>query len=235
MATTNSVGKEGGAQRSRPSSTYIRWGGLAAMLGPLLVLVANGYQVWRDFGPGPEGVAEAATTTPYLVFGGARLLGGTLLVFGLVALFAVQAEAIGRLGVVGFVVGMVGTVLLTASAWFQLFIVPAMAAEVPAFTEAARAAEVGQLATVGLAIPLLAQSLGWVIFGIATYRTRAFPRWLAAGLVIGALLLFVPVPGTPVVFQLAVASMGFLLLSGRVNTPIREPDADRSRAESVGD
>jgi hypothetical protein len=216
------------------ASTYIRWGGLAAMLGPLLVLVANAYLVWRDFGPGPESVVEAATTTPYLVFGGVRLLGGTLLVFGLVALYAHQVEAVGRLGVVGFVVGTIGTVLLTGSAWFQLFVVPAMATEVPAFAEAARAAQVGQWTTLGLLIPILAQAIGWVVFGIATYRARVFPRWVAAGLVVGALLLFVPIQGLPVVFQLAVASMGFLLFSGRLETPAREPDADRSQSESIG-
>jgi hypothetical protein len=135
---------------------------------------------------------------------------------------------------VGFVVGTIGTVLLTGSAWFQLFVVPAMATEVPAFAEAARAAQVGQWTTLGLLIPILAQAIGWVVFGIATYRARVFPRWVAAGLVVGALLLFVPIQGLPVVFQLAVASMGFLLFSGRLETPAREPDADRSQSESIG-
>jgi len=204
------------------------------MLGPLLVLVANLYNVWRSFGGGPDGVVEAATTTPYLVFGSVRLVGGSLLVFGLVALYAYQLEAAGRLGLVGFAVGMVGTVLLTGSAWFQLFVVPAMATEVPGFAEAARAAQVGQWLTVGLIVPLLAQIVGWAVFGVATYRARVFPRWVAAGVVVGALLMFVPVQGVPVVFQLAVASMGFLLFSGRLETPAVEPDSDPSQSESVG-
>lgn len=233
MTDTKSTSYDADVPGSQLASRYIRWGGLAAMLGPLLVLVANVYDVWRTFGAGPEGIVEAATTTPYAVFGGVRLLGGTLLVFGLVALYAYQMEAAGRLGLVGFIVGMLGTVLLTASAWYQLFVLPAMAADVPAFTEAVRAAEVGQLLTLGLLIPVLAQILGWVIFGIATYRARVFPRWVAAALVVGALLLFVPVPGIPVVFQVAVASMGFLLFSGRLETPGQGPDAPRSQAESV--
>lgn len=201
---------------TRLTSSYVQWGGLAAMLGPLLVLVANMYGAWRTYGPGPASEVEAAMTTPFLVFGGFRLLGGILVIFGLIALYAYQIEATGRLGFVGFIIGMIGSILLTASAWFQLFVVPAMAAEVPAFTEAARAAEVGQLLTIGLIIPLLTQAIGWVIFGIATYSARVFPRWLAVTLTIGALLLFVPVHGIPIVFQLAVASMGFLLFSGRL-------------------
>jgi len=234
MTDTKSMSKGTDVQGGQPGSTYIRWGGLAAMLGPLLVLVANVYLLWRDFGPGPDGVVEAAMTTPYVVFGGVRLLGGTLLVFGLVALYAYQVEAAGRLGVVGFVVGMIGTVLLTGSAWFQLFVVPAMAAEVPAFTEAARAAELGPLLATGLIIPILAQAVGWVIFGIATYRARVFPRWVAVGVCAGSILLFVPIPGIPVVFQLAVASMGFLLFSGRLETPAQEMDADPPQSESIG-
>lgn len=234
MTDTESTSYKAEVPRDQLVSTYIRWGGLAAMLGPLLVLVANVYDVWRTFGAGPEGIVEAATTTPYAVFGGARLLGGTLLVFGLIALYIYQMETAGRLGVVGFVISMLGTVLLTASAWYQLFVLPAMATEVPAFTEAARAAEVGQLLTLGLLIPILAQVIGWVVFGLATYRARVFPRWVAVALVVGALLLFVPVPGIPVVFQLAVASMGFLLFSGRLETRAQESDADRSQSESVG-
>ena len=205
------------------------------MLGPLLVLVANMYGVWRAFGTGPDSIVEAAMTTPYVVFGGARLLGGSFLVFGLIALYAYQLEATGRLGLVGFVVSMIGTVLLTGSGWYQLFIVPAMAAEVPAFTEAVRAAQVGQWLTVGLLVPLLAQTVGWVIFGIATFRAQVFPRWIAVAVVVGALLLFVPIPGIPAVFQLAVASMGFLLFSGRLEPPVQEPDLHRSQSESIGD
>lgn len=234
MTDSKSMSMDAGVPGSQSASTYIRWGGLAAVVGPILVLIANLYDVWRNFGSGPEGVVEAAMTTPYVVFGGARLLGGVVLVFGLVALYLYQIEPASRLGLVGFVIGMVGTVLLTASAWYQLFVVPAMAAEVPAFTEAVRAAEGGTVLTLGLAIPLLAQTVGWILFGVATYRASVFPRWAAVGLVVGAVLLLVPIPGIPIVFQLAVASMGFLLFSGRVETPAQASKADRSQSDSIG-
>lgn len=214
---------------------YVRWGGLAAMLGPLLVLAANGYGLWatRTYGGGAEGVVESATTTAYIAFEGMRLLGGTLLVFGLIALYAYQLEATGRLGVIGFVVSMVGTVLLTAVAWFSLFTVPVMAEEVPAFTEMARAGETGMLLNVGVLAPIIVQAIGWTIFGIATYRAGVFPRRAAVVLIIGALLLFVPVQGIPVVFQLAIAWLGFLLFSGRVEPMSQESPASPSGAGSV--
>lgn len=217
LETGVSSSNDTGESRPRLQSNVVRWGGFAAVLGPLLVLVANSYGLWvtRAYGAGAEGLVEAATTTPYVAFGGIRLLGGTLLVFGLVALYAYQLEAAGRLGLVGFVGAMIGTVLLTAVAWFQLFTVPVLAREVPAFLEGVRAGEVGVLLGVGVQVPIFVQAVGWAIFGVATYRAGIFPRRASLVLVIGALLLFVPVQGIPVVFQLAVAWLGFLLFTGR--------------------
>jgi hypothetical protein len=57
---------------------------------------------------------------------------------------------------------------------------------------------------------------------------------VAAGVVVGSLLLFVPIPGIPVVFQLAVASMGYLLFSGQLEPATRELGAESPQSESVG-
>lgn len=239
MSATKSISTDADDQRAELASTAIRWGGLTAAVGPLLVLSANIYGLWetRAFGGGPEATVEAATTTASMAFGGVRLLGGMLLVFGLVALYAYQIEAAGRLGLVGFVVSMIGTVLLTGVAWLGAFVDPALASQAPEFFVAARSGEiggtVGAVLGIGVLSPILIQGLGWTIFGIATYRARVFPRWLAVGLVAGALLLFVPVQGSPVVFQLAVASMGVLLFTGRVEPPAGERDAGQLPSQSV--
>lgn len=219
------------------TARYVRLGAVGALLGPLLVLVANVYGLWvaRTYGAGAEGIVDAAQTTPYLAFGGLRLLGGVLLVFGLLSLYLYQLEAAGRLGAVGFVLSLVGTILLTAVAWFQAFTVPVLAEEVPVFLEGLRAGEMGVLLGVGLQLPIFVQAIGWTVFGIATYRAGVFPRRAAAVLIVGALLLFVPVQGIPVVFQLAVAWLGFLLVTGRVEAPDREDAAARSPSDSVGE
>ena len=57
--------------------------------------------------------------------------------------------------------------------------------------------------------------LGWLLFGLAAFRARLYPRMAAAVLMIGALLILVPLPGTAVVFAFAVAWLGFTLFSGR--------------------
>jgi hypothetical protein len=223
MTATKATSTDADDPRTGLASTVIRWGGLAAAVGPLLVLSANIYGLWetQTYGSSPEATVEAVTTTASMAFGGIRLLGGMLLVFGLVALYAYQIEAAGRLGLVGFVVSMIGTVLLTALAWLGAFLDPALASQAPEFYVAARNGEiggtVGTVLGIGVLSPILIQALGWTIFGIATYRARVFPRWLAVGLIVGSLLLFVPVQGSPVVFQLAVASMGVLLVTGRAH------------------
>ena len=240
MTATKATSTDADDPRTGLASTVIRWGGLAAAVGPLLVLSANIYGLWetQTYGSSPEATVEAVTTTASMAFGGIRLLGGMLLVFGLVALYAYQIEAAGRLGLVGFVVSMIGTVLLTALAWLGAFLDPALASQAPEFYVAARSGEiggtVGTVLGIGVFSPILIQALGWTIFGIATYRARVFPRWLAVGLIVGSLLLFVPVQGSPVMFQLAIASMGVLLFLGRAERPSPEQDASQRSSESTG-
>ena len=240
MTTTKATSTDADDPRTGLASTVIRWGGLAAAVGPLLVLSANIYGLWetQTYGSSPEATVEAVTTTASMAFGGIRLLGGMLLVFGLIALYAYQAEAAGRLGLVGFVVSMIGTVLLTAVAWLGAFVDPALASQAPEFYVAARSGEiggtVGAVLGIGVLSPILIQAIGWAIFGIATYRAGVYPRRAAVVLVVGALLLFVPVQGVPVVFQLAVAWLGFLLFSGRVETPSQKEDVAPSQSESIG-
>jgi hypothetical protein len=240
MTATKATSTDADDPRTGLASTVIRWGGLAAVVGPLLVLSANIYGLWetQTYGSSPEATVEAVTTTASMAFGGVRLFGGMLLVFGLIALYAYQIEAAGRLGLVGFVISMIGTVLLTALAWLRAFVDPALASQAPEFYVAARSGEiggtVGAVLSIGVISPILFQALGWTIFGIATYRARVFPRWLAVGLVVGALLLFVPVQGGSVVFQLAVASMGVLLFLGRAERPSPEQDASQRSSESAG-
>lgn len=240
MADTQTMSNDPAVPRTQAMTKYIRWGGLAAILGPLLVLAANVYQLWVTWsydggpsGPSPEALIEVAPTTTYIAFGGIRLLGATLLLFGLIALYAYQAEAAGTLGLIGFVGSMAGILFLMGPAWFGLFAEPVLAEEAPAFLESARTGEVGPLLGIGLLVPIFVQAIGWTIFGVATYRAGVYPRRAAVVLVVGALLLFVPVQGVPVVFQLAVAWLGFLLFSGRVETPYQK-EAAPSQSESIG-
>jgi uncharacterized protein len=112
------------------------------------------------------------------------VLGGTLvlaahlaLVFGLVALWAAQAERSGPLGSLGMVLGVAGTTLVCGVALVE--IAGASGAEVEAVLAAGLPAALALLA--GLAF-----LVGLILFGAATMRAGVFPR-LAGLLLIGGL------------------------------------------------
>jgi hypothetical protein len=229
MSTVESPSDEGTVPKRQLTAKYVRWGGLGALLGPFLVLTANLYGLWetQTYGGAVEGVLEAGTTTPHVVFGGIRLLGGLLLVFGLIAIYAYQVEAAGRLGIVGFVVSIIGTVLLAGQAWFIAFFEPALVSEAPGFVENVMGGQTGgPLVTAGLMVPIFTQAIGWTIFGIATYRAGVFPRLPAIVLTVGALLLFIPIEGIPIVFQVGVAWLGFLVFTGRVESRYQDTSTE---------
>ena len=58
-------------------------------------------------------------------------------------------------------------------------------------------------------------ALGWLLFGVATLRAGVYPRWAAILLIVGAVLLGLPVPGTEIVLAVAIAWLGFTLFTGR--------------------
>jgi hypothetical protein len=136
----------------------------------------------------------------------------------LVGLYAGRSGVLGTLGSVGFLVAFVGTVLVAGAYWQQAFIVPDLAREVPELVET-----VPPALLVGFFLSLVPFSLGWLLFGVAAFRTRAYPRAAAALLAVGALLTFVSVPFTSVVFAMAVAWMGLSLLPGKTEAVGRAP------------
>jgi hypothetical protein len=177
------------------SSNWIRWCGLAALgagvlflIGDLIIVVAG-----VDFHS-----AGSQTTTSYASVFLLWLLAGALLLLGLVGLYARQSDATGVLGLVGFLAAFSGTVLVVGFFWYSLFITPLVAAEAPELHE-----------TIGA---------GWVLFGVATLRAGVYPRVAAITVIVGAVLALVPVPGimaAGMVFDAAVAWLGFLLFAGR--------------------
>ncbi len=77
----------------------------------------------------------------------------------------------------------------------------------------------------GFLLSFLILGVGWVMFGVATLRTRVFPRWAVILLVVGAVISILPVPSRALILEVAVASLGFTLLTERgvqVNSPTQE-------------
>lgn len=100
-----------------------------------------------------------------------------------------------------------GTVLIAGFMWASAFIAPALATEAPEFLDAGPPP--------GLLPTFVIFAVGWLLFGIATLRGRVFPRASAIVLIVGAVVTFLPLPFTTLVFDVAVAWLGFALFTGR--------------------
>jgi energy-converting hydrogenase Eha subunit A len=186
------------------SSDLIRWGGLAALVGGVLFVVAEllGLPTINI-----ESFSETATTASFAIQTTTFLLGVVLMLLGLVGLYARQSEAAGALGLIGFLVAFLGTVLIGGFMWASVFIAPALATEVPEVVDAGPPP--------GLLPTFIIFAVGWLLFGIATLRGRVFPRAAAILLIVGAVVTFLPLPFTTLVFDVAVAWLGFALFTGR--------------------
>jgi len=195
-ALAGSVGKE----TTVYASTLIRWSGLATVLaGVVLVIVELMELLAVDI----EHLRAESTTVAFAFWAGLSLLTFLLLSLGLIGIYSYQLEAAGVLGLAGFLVAFVGTVLSAGAAWTLLFIAPKVAPLVPTFVE---------IPWFELSFLLLA--LGWLLFGVATLRARVFPRAAAVLLIIGAVLIAVPLPARALVLGVALAWLGFVLFAG---------------------
>jgi hypothetical protein len=134
----------------------------------------------------PFDTDDHVATTQSVVFqvgGVVYFVAFCLLLLSLIASYRWQSGEAGRLGLVGAVAALVGTMFLGGDLWFETFAVPWIADRVPE----AFSAEPTMLLALGAVSSYLFFSLGWMLFGIASFRARVFPRAISAGIVIGGL------------------------------------------------
>ncbi len=188
------------------SSDLVRWGGLAAMVGGVLFILAELMDIYNFVLLGEEDFSAIAETATYAVEAWLSLLGAVLLLFGLFGLHVRQSEAAGALGLVGFLVAFLGTALTVGVDWDGVFVVPILADAAPELLDAGP--------PLGFALSFGIFAIGWVLFGVAALRARVYPRWAALLLIVGAVLSFLPLPLSTAPFGIAVAWMGLILFTG---------------------
>jgi hypothetical protein len=183
-------------------STLIRWSGMAAVVGAEFVLI----------GGQPESVA--AGTSALIIVRVAFVAVIVLALLGLVGLYASQPEETGTLGLIGFLVAFIGTVMTAGLLWSAAFVGPWLAEAAPELLDT----EPAGLFAAGFMLSLVLLALGWLLFGLASLQARVLPRGAAILLMVGSVLFFVifllEVPGSSVVFGAALAWMGYTLWSG---------------------
>jgi len=92
----------------------------------------------------------------------------------LIGLHVVQVRSLGRLGRISFVVAFIGTALVLVSTLWSVILLDRFGTTVPGLM---------------FGLGLLGWLVGFVFFGIVTFRTRVLPRWSGLLLVAYPLVL----------------------------------------------
>jgi hypothetical protein len=165
-----------------------RVAGALCVTAAILLILSQVVRLGVGYWLGPDAALGPAHTLTYAL----ALLATCALLLALTAIYARVAAAVGVLGLVGYVLALLGTVLAAGDWWFEAFVVPALARAAPDVLTAAPAGSVlaGVVTTVGLF------TIGWTLFGLALLRARSIPRaavvlTIIAGLA-GPLSLSVP-------------------------------------------
>jgi hypothetical protein len=145
----------------------LRWSGLALVAGGLLMAVATALHPSRET-TATILEAEVRLVAAHVLF----TLSYLLVLLGLPGLYGAESVRMGRLGLVGFLLAFMGTMLIAVSGNFG-FLAPVLAAEAPRTIDAINRyppeAALNGVAFAGFVA-------GFVTFGMAMARTATFPR-----------------------------------------------------------
>ena len=217
----------------------IRSTGIAAVLAGLMFVVIQPLH--------PEDVLASVTTDAWAIIHYATLAMLTLFVVGATGIYVRQAEKMGWIGLVGYVVLVIGLVLTAIGTAIEALVQPLVASSDPAFVEGMLAMVHGHPIDTDLgAIPLLwnAASAGFLggtlLFGFANFRAGILSRPASAVFAVG-LFAVAPVAGllgTPrvgaVPIGIGLAWLGYSLWAdGRTRVTEPAPNASTSTREPI--
>jgi len=181
-------------------------GKIAVIAGGLFAVI----HVVQFFVADRSDLAAMVTDPVFMVVSAAYFVAFPLLLIALVALYGRQAGQAGLFGAVAFCTALVGTVALAGDMWFDAFAVPWLVQVAPAVVSADRT---GSLLLTGWLVSVVVFSLGWIMFGLASFRSRIFPRALSLAVAIGGLVGFKAATAPwGVALGLAITAVGVWLI-----------------------
>ncbi len=185
--------------------TLSRSVGPLSMIAAALIVVSQGLNLALGLAMGAQSADSAVHTVKYVL----ALLAMYALLLALTGLYLRQADHAGRIGLAGYLVAFLGTLLVAGDWWFESFIAPRIAATAPEVMSGAITGSmvIGAGATFGLF------AIGWIAFGIATFRADVYPRPAAVLLIIGG-VVGILAGSTPyqVPLALAIGWIGYALV-----------------------
>ncbi len=163
-------------------TTLVQRGSLAAALGGVLFIVVDLIALLLlDF---DQRLSEVVTSFGWHLQSPLSLVAGTLVMLGLICLYAHRSEDIGTFGLIAFLVAFFGLVLAQGIVWDTSFTVPSIAVAAPELL----GSHPPGLYAFGAALSLALPNLGLLLFGVAVLRDRFYPRPAGMLLVVGAAL-----------------------------------------------
>ena len=197
---------------------YLRGCGLALVLGGGLLIFINVIITPSYLASFKQGEAVARASGIYLLRISLALVDVSLLLFGSTGLYLNHKAASGTFGTAAFLATFLGTSLLLAIEWSNLFVLRPVAQTSP---EALGLLDKSSLMTAGSASGAGIFMLGWLLLAMSLWRANLSPQWAAPATIAGIILI--PILGvTPlgvigqvignVVFGLGLIGFGYSLL-----------------------
>jgi len=181
------------------SSRFIRISGILLLVSGLLVAIS-----WSFHPLSPD--HHAMQSTRWLIVHGLAGIGLVLSVPGLMGLYSQLADKGGVLGLIGFILTVIGAALLAGMILFIEVATLPLIATLPDAEELLNTMPPAFMAV--FAMTILTFILGFILLGIVTLRSTILPRPASLLLLIGAPLFAAPVPPAPVI----VNTIGAVLL-----------------------
>jgi hypothetical protein len=181
-----------------------RQAGLASIVAAALILVSQISQLVL-----PLTMPESFWIATQSLRMGLAFLAMFALLLALTGLYARQVPEAGKLGLVGYLAAFLGTLLVAGNWWYEAFIGPVLRDEAPELLATAPSRSI----LIGAALTSVTFAVGWVTFGLASFRAGVFPRRTAVLMTVagvaGALTLISPFQ---IPLALAVGWMGLWLV-----------------------
>ncbi len=106
---------------------------------------------------------------------------------GIMGLYLPFAEKVGKLGLIGFLLSSIGVILYGCMQFDETFTWPILAVKAPALLESSGLMSNASYMSIFILMGVI-RAIGLILFGIAHWRARVFPRWTVLFFTLGSVL-----------------------------------------------
>jgi uncharacterized membrane protein (DUF485 family) len=187
-----------------PNPFSVRAAGLASVTAGGLILLNQLSQLIFVYT-----VSESFWTGTHVYRRGLALIAMYVLLIALTALYSLEANVMGNLGLIGYLIAFLGTMLVAGDWWYETFIVPTLMEWSPELMDEPVSGSI----LIGAYTTSAAFAVGWLIFGFSSYRAAVFPRGGSILMMFGGLAGAVTlIDGSQIPLGIAVGWIGLWLI-----------------------